>query len=287
MDYNNMRNDYLSISEFAEMVGMTVQALRRYDQRGIFPPAARGEGPASKYRYYAPTQITSIKMIRTLTEIGVPLDTIKELANSRTPETLIKVLSKYMNLVTDEIYYLQEVSSVIHTFCELLYLGMSITEKDFSVSVMPERHIILGSQNDFSGSNRFFREYTRFCQEPHIPKLNLSYPIGGFFDSMDVFRTRPAKPTRFYSLDPKGQQTIEGGLYLTGYTRGYYGQTNGLPEKMWAFAKRNGLVFKGPVYNIYLYDELSMTESAEYLLQVSAAVMETRRIPSRRPYRHC
>lgn len=74
------------------------------------------------------------------------------------------------------------------------------------------------------------------------------------------------------------------GLYLVGYTHGYYGQTNDLPGKMAAYAKKHGLVFNGAVYNIYLTDETSVIDPDQYLLQVSASVSETRRVPSRRSY---
>jgi DNA-binding transcriptional MerR regulator len=82
MNEKAFEKDYLSIKEFADLVGMTVEALRHYDRKGVFCPAKRGEEHESKYRYYAPTQITTVKMIRVLTDIGVPLDTIKALAKN-------------------------------------------------------------------------------------------------------------------------------------------------------------------------------------------------------------
>jgi hypothetical protein len=112
---------------------------------------------------------------------------------------------------------------------------------------------------------------------PATPELNLSYPIGGCFDSMEGFLAAPSRPARFFSHDPQGNETISAGLYLTGYTRGYYGQTNDLPRRMAAYAVRNGLTFAGPVYNTYLLDELSMTDTEQYLLRVSASVSEARR----------
>jgi effector-binding domain-containing protein len=48
---------------------------------------------------------------------------------------------------------------------------------------------------------------------------------------------------------------------------------------MTAYAERNGLTFDGPVYNTYLLDELSMADTEQYLLQVSASVSEARRDP--------
>jgi DNA-binding transcriptional MerR regulator len=285
MGDKNLSKDYLSVKDFAELVGMTVNTLRRYDNKGIFHPVKHGIEFENKYRYYAPTQITTVKMIRVLAEIGVPLQTISELAASRTPEKLMKLLCKHKDIVADEIRFLQDVFSVISTFSELLNEGISATEPEIRVSEMPEKRIILGDVNDFNGSDSFYGAYTRFCDAPHEPKLNLSYPVGGYFAGMDEFMNEPSRPTRFFSLDPKGHERKPAGMYLIGYTRGYYGQTNDLPQRMAGFAKKNGVAFNGPVYNIYLFDEMSVTDPERYLLQASASVREIRRAPSRRPLR--
>ncbi|MCL2153873.1 MAG: MerR family transcriptional regulator [Oscillospiraceae bacterium] len=276
-------NDYLSISEFAEIAGMTIETLRHYDRKGIFHPAKRGVDFGNQYRYYAPTQLMVAKMIRVLTDIGVPLDEIRELKQARTPERIIKLFSKHKEIVADEIRFLEEVHSVISTFRGLLSDGISATESDVIVAEMPNSRIILGDVNNYEDSANFYKELTRFCRAPHEPKLNLSYPIGGYFDSMDEFKADPSQPTRFFSLDPKGHEQKPEGLYLIGYTRCYYCQANDLPSRMTDFARKNGLVFNGPVYYLYLFDEISVTDPDQYLLQVSASIKETRRTPSRRP----
>ena len=285
MDDKIYDKDFLTVKEFAELVGMTAESLRHYDRKGVFQPAKHGIEFENKYRYYSPTQITTVKMIRVLTDIGVPLDIIKDLAKMRTPEKLMKLLSKHKSIVADEIHFLKEVYSVISTFLELLTEGVSATETEIFVSAMPEKRIILGETTDFSGSTGFYREFIKFCDVLYEPILNLAYPVGGYFESMDAFLDKPSQPTRFFSLNPSGKDIKTAGLYLIGYTRGYYGQTNDLPKRMAAFAKKNGLVFNGPVYNTYLFDEMSITDTEQYLLQVSASVKETRRVSSRRPVR--
>ena len=284
MSDNNYNNDYLSISEFADIVGMTTETLRHYDRKGVFHPAKRGEDFENKYRYYAPTQFMVAKMIRVLTEIGVPLEEISELVQDRTSEKIVKLFCKHKDIVSNEIRFLQEVHSVISTFSDLLNEGISATETEITVTEILGRQIVLGDVNDYEGSDGFYRELTRFCLANHDPKLNLSYPVGGYFHSMDEFAYKPSHPTRFFSLDPKGHERKEEGLYLIGYMRCYYCQTNDLPTRMTEFAKKSGLVFNGPVYNTYLFDEISVTDPSRYLLQVSASVRETRRVPSRRPY---
>jgi len=112
MNNKNMDVDFLSIKKFAESVEITAASLRHYDKIGIFPPARRGVEFENNYRYYSLMQITTVKMIRFLTEIGVPLKTIKELSQDRTPEKLLKMLKKHRNEIKNKIHFLQEICSL-------------------------------------------------------------------------------------------------------------------------------------------------------------------------------
>ena len=272
-------NGYLSIGEFAQIVGITPHSLRKYDKKGIFFPAMRGNGLENDYRYYAPMQITTVKMIRVLAKIGVPLKTIRELAASRTPEKLIGLLRKQKEELAGEIRFLREAHSVIAMFLDFMIEGLLAEESEIFVREGPERRIVLGEVNEYKNGEGFFGAFARFCAARHTPELNLSYPIGGWFDGMEKFLGDPSRPARFFSHDPGGKESIAEGLYLTGYTRGYYGRTNGLPRRMADYADRNGLIFDGPVYNTYLLDELSTPDTEQYLLQASVSVSEARRDP--------
>jgi len=278
MNGMDLNKDHLSITEFANIVGTTAETLRHYDREGVFHAAKVGTGHEnSNYRYYTALQITVFKMINVLTDLGVSLETVKGLATERTPEDVMKLLSKHKGIVAGKLLFMQEAFSVISVYLDLLIEGVCAIETEFSVSEMPERRIILGDTNDYSDSIDFVSEFLRFCKTPREPAMNLSFPIGGFFDSIDEFLDEPSKPTRFFSIDPKGEDKKPGGLYLIGYTRGYYGETGDLPERMSEFADANGLVFNGPIFNIYLCDELSIKDPNNYLLQVSASVKRTRR----------
>jgi DNA-binding transcriptional MerR regulator len=273
------QDNYLSIGEFARIVGITPNSLRVYDKRGIFSPAEHGQNLHNDYRYYSPMQITTVKMIRVLTKIGVPLEEIRKMAMERTLEKLIKLLRTQKEELAGEIRFLREAHSVIAMFLDLITEGLLADETEIVVREIPETRIILGENSEYKEDEQFFGAFTRFCAARHTPELNLSYPIGGCFDSMEAFLSAPARPVRFFSRDPRGNEVISEGLYLTGYTRGYYGQTNGLPQRMTDYAEKNGLTFTGAVYNTYLLDELSVKEPEQYLLQVSALVSEARRDP--------
>jgi DNA-binding transcriptional MerR regulator len=265
----------LTVTKFAEVVGITADTLRFYDKEGVFRPAEHGEGERNKHRLYDPAQITVVNMIRVLTEIGIPLETITELSQDRTPNGMLKLLSKQRYELHDKLQVLQDAYAVINTYIELLISGISAMEDEIIVSEMPEIRMTLGDVNDFTGCISFYKEFVRFCHTIKVPNINLAYPIGGYFESMTDFMNHPSQPTRFFSLDPKGRDHKEAGLYLIGYTRGYYGVVNDLPERMAAFAEEKGLVFTGHVYQTYLFDEVSEIDPKQYLLQVTAAVSKT------------
>jgi hypothetical protein len=192
---------------------------------------------------------------------------------------LIKLLRKQKEELAGEIRFLSEAHSVIAMFLDFITEGLLAEESEIFVRESPEKRIVLGEPNEYGDDEGFYGAFARFCTARHTPELNLSYPIGGYFDSMERFLDAPSRPARFFSHDPTGKETISEGLYLTGYTRGYYGRTNDIPRRMAVYAERNGLTFDGPVYNTYLLDELSMTDPEQYLLQVSASVSEARRDP--------
>ena len=276
MSDDDFNNGYLTVGEFSEIVGIPAETLRRYDNDGIFHPAKRGVELKNEYRLYSPTQITPAKMLRVLSEIGVPQKTIKALAKNRSPEKLLKILNKHKGMIADHIRYAEEIHYVIKVFTNHLSDGISATENEIAVTHLEEAPIILGDLNDYSDTTGFLREFTRFCNGAHEPGLNTCFPIGGYWDSMDNYVENPSRPARFFSFDVNGYERIPEGEYMIGYTRGYYGQVNDLPQRMAKYAKANGLVFTGPVYNSFVFDELSVVDPQQYLLKAIVRVNGTR-----------
>jgi DNA-binding transcriptional MerR regulator len=174
MDYGDLNADGLSISEFSRIAGINPASLRHYDNLGIFSPEWRGEATNNKYRYYSLTQVTTVKMPRVLAEIGVPLKTIKELSQTRSPATLLKLLGQSRDRILGEMRSQQNNVEVISVTMELLVEAMGATESELSVREMQEKRIILGDRTDFSGEAGFTREFLRFCSGSYDPPLSIS-----------------------------------------------------------------------------------------------------------------
>ena len=82
----------LTIGQLADYVGVTPRAIRFYHQRGLLPEPER---TASGYRSYAAQDVVDLQRIKVLTDAGVPLARVRELATllrERDAWVLINVL---------------------------------------------------------------------------------------------------------------------------------------------------------------------------------------------------
>jgi DNA-binding transcriptional MerR regulator len=70
-----VNEDLLSIGAFASATGLTVPALRHYDDIGLLKPAR--VDPGSGYRRYRPGQLDDARLICGLRAVGVPIDEVR------------------------------------------------------------------------------------------------------------------------------------------------------------------------------------------------------------------
>lgn len=83
-----MKN-WLTISEFGEKTGLSIKALRIYEERGILAPHTRSE---SRYRVYTTEQISVAKRIVQYKHLGFTLEQIKALLRETNDQSLQDLL---------------------------------------------------------------------------------------------------------------------------------------------------------------------------------------------------
>jgi DNA-binding transcriptional MerR regulator len=82
--------DLMPIGRFARLTGLSVKALRHYDELGLLRPAA--VDTETGYRQYAPDQVERAETIRLLRRLEVPLDDIATLLTASDPAHVRGVL---------------------------------------------------------------------------------------------------------------------------------------------------------------------------------------------------
>lgn len=259
----------VSIKEFSDFTGVKESILRYYDSIGLFSPVVRGE---NNYRYYSLAQLQTIKLIDTLRSLRVPLKRIQQIMKERTPESMAEVLTHYELEMNNELRMLQESFALVHMLRGLIQSRPTHDEEKITVKYLEESHIALGPLNDFRPGEDYHRVFSNYYRIARSGRVNLGYPIGGYFDEVGEFFATPSQPKRYYSLDPNGLDVMKAGKYIVGYLRGDYGKMNDLPERIRAYMDEHGITQAGPVYQVYTLNELSLKDPKDYLQRITIRV---------------
>jgi len=261
----------LSIKEFSEMSGLEQSTLRYWDDIGLFSPAHRN--PDNSYRYYSPEQIILVNFIKVLSSLHIPLKVIASVSENRTPEDILRLMEQQETILDQEITRLHEAHSTIHTLRDAIRQGIEVPDVErISVQHLKSMSIALGPFNEPWEELSFYQSFIRYCNYAKANRFNINNPIGGYYDSMEHFLVMPSVPSRFFSVDPRGNDTRAAGNYLVGYTRGYYGELSEAAQRLDEFAAQQELNLQGPVYVQYLRDEISVKNTADYLAQICVAL---------------
>jgi len=86
----SLQTELMSIGRFARLTGLTVKALRHYDELGLLRPAS--VDPETGYRSYGAEQVRRAETIRSLRRLELPLDEVATLLATDDPALLRSVL---------------------------------------------------------------------------------------------------------------------------------------------------------------------------------------------------
>ena len=262
-------NDLLSIKDFSQLTGIKQSTLRYYDDLGLFSPAQRGE---NGYRYYTPRQIITINSINLLHELDMSIRETSKIQQNRSPELLYDIFSAKEETLKAELLRLERTYNVVSTMKRLIQIGLSADEHAIEVRYLDELPIVIGPPTDWSTSDYFYDTFLDFCSAAKQYRIDLRLPVGGLYNSFDTFVKQPGKPNYFFSIDPKGLDKRPAGKYVSVFQRGYYGEADDHIERTQKYFEQNGLTPIGPLYHIYLHDELSIENPDNYLLNATVAV---------------
>ena len=266
--------EYLTIQEFSKLSGIEASTLRYWDEIGLFTPLTRN--PENQYRCYSTVQLLALNFVTTLSELEIPLKTIAALREERNPDHLLDLLEKQEKQMDMEMRNLRLRYSIIHARRELINIGVKKNTPEISIVQKDEMSMFLWPQNEYNDDDTFLEPLAAHVAILDEAYINLSFPVGGYYDNIESLIESPARPDRFISIDPVGTHKQKAGDYLIGYVRGYYGELGDLPERMAEYATENSIHVTGPAYIIYLLDEFSTKDPELYLAQISIATKKSR-----------
>jgi DNA-binding transcriptional MerR regulator len=102
-----MDDELLPIGRFARLTGLSVGALRHYDELDLLRPAT--VDPFTGYRRYRPSQLDDARIVARLRELEVPLDEIRAVLAEDDPAERARRLTAHRARVEARTYRLQRV----------------------------------------------------------------------------------------------------------------------------------------------------------------------------------
>jgi DNA-binding transcriptional MerR regulator len=108
-------DDLLNIGAFAAATGLTIPALRHYDEIGLLKPAR--VDPATGYRRYRQGQLDDARLICGLRAVGVPLDEVRAVVG-RTATELRSALNEHRDRLIAQIREVSQQVTAVDEFIE-------------------------------------------------------------------------------------------------------------------------------------------------------------------------
>jgi len=263
-----------SINEFAKFSRTTKETLRHYDRIGLLAPLSRGE---NNYRYYSSGQLAVVNVIRTLQELGMSLDEIRNIRDQRTPAFIDELFEQQIKKIDQKIEGWVRAQKLLFTLQKAIHSVLFIEEESITVQFLPAEAIVLGDLNDYSrGSNDYdalLSFYNAMLKK--YPNLDMNYSVWGYFSEERVKKGDWTWPDRYYFYNPEGRDKRPAAFYAIGYTRGGYGQCGELYNRLIAYIDSNGFEICGDAYEEYPLSEVCVTDDNNYLIRLMITVQRT------------
>ena len=268
-----MNRKYFTISQFAKFARTTRNTLIHYENKGLISPVSRGE---NNYRSYSVSQIATLNLIRTLQELGMTLEEVKQVKDQRNPDFMENILKQQIDKIDIKIDQCVQAQKLLHTLRTIIKSVRNIDEDTISTQFYPAEAIVLGGINDYSrGRNDYdaLRDFYRNIGDKY-PAYDLNYPVWAVFSKERIRRGDWNWPERFYFYNPEGHDKKPAGLYVVGYTRGGYGDCSSLYKRLLDYIDENKFEIIGDIYEEYPLNEISVYDNTNYLIRVMIPVYE-------------
>ena len=262
-----------SISDFARFSRLTRDTLLHYDRIGLLSPTSRGD---NNYRYYSGSQLAVVNVIRTLQQLGMTLEEIKDMKDNRTPDFTNEALGRQIEKIDKKIDEWIRARKLLLTLRKTIQSVDNVDENAITIQFLPAEAIILGDLNDYSRGRKLYDTLLSFYHSVsrRYPDLDLNYYVWGMFTEERIKNGDWVGADRFYFLNPEGHDKKPAALYAIGYMRGGYDQGDELFRRLVSYINKHNFEICGPAYEEYPLNEVCIVESKDYLMRVMITVRE-------------
>ncbi len=269
----------LTVGEMARITGVPARTIRYYNQIDLFTPSGALE---NGYKYFSVEKIEELRMINYLRHTGLSIEEIRGLLNNPRIDEYRQQLQRHLGTISGQIEHLRKIEQRVHKRIQALDYVLSITEFDTIRLQHFQARSIFAYRAEVSQPLEWERQLIRFEQEGHLPpSLFIGDP--GFFVDLAAVDTRNATdfsgiflPADDPFLDnPKLQDELPEGDWLTVYVRGDHSDAAQWYKKMLAFAAKRRLTPAGYGIERTLSDYTLSSDPQLHVTEVQIPLIKT------------
>ena len=246
-----------SIGEIAKALGVTRRIILHYEERGLIQPDGRNE--ATGNRYYTIDTFTQLRSIRSLQNLGLTLDEIRDYFNdSADLVPLIRRLEKMrdeLNLNIEKLYERAKAPSVqiktIQLPPQLVY------RRNYRSESVAERTVLLRN-TALEAMHTYGTDITRrmyFTEYPLAEPMEVSFCVAVPAGSRGKF-----------------VQTLPAVQAICIYHHGAYEELPGVGRQLLDYAKAHGLTPLGTLRHTYLEGPPQHKDPGKFITQVALPI---------------
>lgn len=264
-----MEKEYLTISQFSALSGISRKTLIYFDKIKLFSPKMVTD---KRYRMYEEKQLDTISVIYILRELGKSIKEIKIYLQERTPEKMLSLFQEEKKQIDKKISTLQQYKDMLEKRIELTKLADVITVGELAFIQQEKKPILIGKKINQQYNEALIDFYSLIDQQ-HIVQ---GFPIGAIIEKNKLAKGEFSNLSHFYInklTEDKNQVSIKPeGSYAVMYDYCDYNKTGKLYQKMLDGLVEKGYEIDGDAYEEYIIDEVAEKNPEKYLVKVMIKV---------------
>jgi DNA-binding transcriptional MerR regulator len=167
-----MNDELLEIGRFSVMSGISVPALRHYDDVGVLKPTE--VDPRTSYRRYHPRQVDQARLICALRGVDLPIDDIREVLAAADESQVRDVLLRHQARLAERAERLDRMIETSHA-----YLDEGVPRPAPTGSRVVQ---VMAATRDHDASVRFYTDAFGLVFNPDISSFQLgAHDTNSFF----------------------------------------------------------------------------------------------------------
>lgn len=266
---------YLTTGEFAKIAGATKHTLFHYDKIGLFSPEVK---LSNEYRYYGLDQLELFNVIRSLRELDMSLNEIKEYIKERSPEALCRLLEKEESIIKEKMNRLKQSREWIKEKRGLLEQIEQINIEEIRVEWRPQFYYLnarLDTSDDMSISKKAGELINEYQSINRRSPFKIGFVQSEDYIAQGIFTHYSQVVLILKELSSKARCEIEPeGEYLVAYHKGHWKEIGTTYRRMREYAEKYHLKLDHYYWETNFIDEMVVSGYDNYVTEISVKIIK-------------